>query len=57
MANEYLEVANKFGFWIVGEIAVAVVFLRTIIFLPKALSTGRQMGITESRLRTDLERQ
>lgn len=51
---DYLEVANEWGFWIIGIVMVSIVVFQSIIFMKKAWFTGLEMGLRPEQLKSGL---
>lgn len=54
MEQNYLEVANSFPFWIIAFVMISIVLFQSIIFMKKAFTTGKQIGITDDQFKTTI---
>lgn len=54
MENNYLDVANSLPFWIIAFVMISIVIFQSIIFMKKAFSTGKKIGITEDQFKTTI---
>lgn len=51
MEKDYLEVANSLPFWIIAIIMLSIVIFQSAIFMKKAFSTGKKIGITDKQFK------
>ncbi len=49
MELEYLKIANHPIMWLVCVPGIVLIFVQTILFVKKAVSTGREMGLTNQQ--------
>lgn len=52
---DYMKIANHPLMWMAVMVNVAVVFVQSILFVKKSLSTGEQMGLTKGQMRVAIK--
>lgn len=54
MEQNYLDVANSLPFWIIAIGMVSIVIIQSAIFMKKAFTVGKQIGITQQQFKTTI---